>query len=96
MNYTPYLPADCQGNNPSFPWNHKEIEGEPESKGSDCCEAGIKEEDGVIKCLACGEACEEVFESEEDLQERLEDEENSRADNEAEARWEASREDQYC
>lgn len=95
MNYDPYLPADCQGNNPSFPWNQKDL-GEPESLGSDCCEASVKEEDGVIRCCECGEACEETFETDEQVAEREEDERASYEEGQAEAKWEASRDEQYC
>lgn len=95
MNFDSYLPADCQGNNKSFPWNHADL-GEPESKGSDCCEANVKEVDGVIICCSCGEACEEVFESEEELQERIQDEEEWREADLAESRFEAERDERYC
>lgn len=75
MNFSPLLPADCQGNNKSFPWNQTN-DGEPESFGSDCCSSPVQNIDGVLICSCCGEACEEVFESEEAFEERMADEEN--------------------
>lgn len=69
---------------------------EPKNLGSDCCEAEVKEEDGVLKCCQCHEACEEVFETQEELYDRLEDEEASFEGDVAEAKWEASRDEKYC
>lgn len=75
--------------------NEIELIGEPESLGSDCCQSGVRELDGVIVCNQCNEPCEEVFETEEQLQDRLEDIEASRDSDIAESRWEAEREDRH-
>lgn len=66
--------------------------GDPESKGSNCCEASVKEIDGVIICTCCCEPAEEVFEDDEEMEERLLEEAEGTYFNEAEFSWESERE----
>ena len=67
--------------------------GDSQSKGSDCCNHAVTEIDGVIICKGCGEPCEEVFEDEGALQERLEDELASMEADRSQDRFERSREE---
>lgn len=67
--------------------------GEPLSLGSDCCEADVENIDGVIICCSCDEPCEEVFETHENMIERLQQEESDREEMEQEYRWERNSDD---
>jgi len=71
MTFDPYLPADCQGSDPTFPWNHADHPEDLQSLGSDCCSDVVKHIDGVIICCECGEPCEEVFETEDQFDQRM-------------------------
>lgn len=69
MGFDPHLPADCQGNDPSFPWNQEDLS-EAESLGSECCCATVR--DGI--CMECKEHADEMFETDDQIRERESDE----------------------
>lgn len=48
---------------------------EPQSLGSDCCASDVAEVDGVLICLECKHPCEEVFETEDEIWQRMKAEE---------------------
>lgn len=69
------LPADCQGNDSRFPWNQEDFEGEPQSKGSECCGASVQNAEGFLICSECGYPAEEQFETDEEMCDRVSKEE---------------------
>jgi len=73
----------------------KEVIAYPESLGSNCCESSVYELDGVIFCKACGEPAEEVFETEEQAEERIDEEIEAREANEADFKCDSIRDSKY-
>lgn len=87
--FDPNLPDDCQGSDPSFPWNQIDIEEDDRlSKGSDCCKAPVRRENGgTTWCTECAEECTELFEDDDEYLDRVHDEqEEARAERQLDAR----------